>query len=180
MVVSAKITVPTAQLERLGSRAPVAISRALNRAGTSGRAGMVTAISRDMRLKAGTVRERIHLDNATPTKLSVTFYASAQRVPVYDFGAKGPVPSRGRGRGVTAKTPARRYPRAFIATMRSGHVGVFQRVGTSRLPIRELFGPSIAHVFVKHLAVGIARAKESLAKNLGSEIRYEAEVRNSA
>lgn len=29
---------------------------------------------------------------------------------------------------------------AFIATMKSGHKGVFKRTGTARLPIRELFG----------------------------------------
>lgn len=31
-------------------------------------------------------------------------------------------------------------PGAFIATMRSGHVGVFRRRGKSRLPIKELLG----------------------------------------
>lgn len=30
--------------------------------------------------------------------------------------------------------------RSFLATMRSGHEGVFQRLGSARLPIRELLG----------------------------------------
>ena len=84
------------------------------------------------------------------------------------------MPSRGRGRGVTAKVgPSRtRYPHAFLAQMRSGHLGVFQRVGRTRLPIRELRGPSIAHVFGKYVAVGIARGEEQLKKNLQSEFRF--------
>ena len=37
------------------------------------------------------------------------------------------------------------YKSAFIAKMKSGHVGVMKREGTARLPIRELFGPNPAH-----------------------------------
>lgn len=44
---------------------------------------------------------------------------------------------RVRGRGS--------YRSAFIATMASGHAGVFKRSGKSRLPVRELFGPNPAH-----------------------------------
>jgi hypothetical protein len=35
------------------------------------------------------------------------------------------------------------YRRAFIATMRTGHTGVFERKGRERLPIRELYGASV-------------------------------------
>jgi hypothetical protein len=35
------------------------------------------------------------------------------------------------------------YRHAFIRTVRHGHVGVFERKGRERLPIRELYGPSI-------------------------------------
>jgi hypothetical protein len=37
------------------------------------------------------------------------------------------------------------YRSAFIARMSNGHTGVMKRVGGSRLPIRELFGPNPAH-----------------------------------
>jgi hypothetical protein len=36
---------------------------------------------------------------------------------------------------------------AFVARMESGHVGVFKREGTKRLPIRELFTVGLAGVF---------------------------------
>lgn len=35
-------------------------------------------------------------------------------------------------------------PPAFMAMMKSGHIGVFQRVGQARYPIRQLFGPGVA------------------------------------
>lgn len=163
-----------ARLKQLGARAPRVIARSLNRAGSSGRTAMARAVSQDMKLKVGDVRSRIHILEATSTRLSVTLYASAARLPLILFRASGPEPSRGRGRGVSANLGGRRrYPRAFIATMGSGHRGVFERVARARLPIYELRGPSIAHVFKKHEQVGIDRAMAQLAKNLGHELEFE-------
>jgi len=89
------------------------------------------------------------------------------------------VPSRGKGRGVTARLGGRtkRYSNAFLATMASGHQGVFQRKTTARLPIKELFGPSIGHVFLKLIDIGKARAIEQFGKNLVAELRFLARKR---
>lgn len=58
--------------------------------------------------------------------------------PLYELGATQNAKGvRVRGRGS--------YRSAFIAQMGSGHRGVMKRVGKSRLPIRELFGPNPAH-----------------------------------
>ncbi len=70
--------------------------------------------------------------------------------------------------------------------MKSGHRGVYTRgnkanpLGRARLPIRELFGPSIAHVFERNVAIGLARGQEQLAKNLRSEFRYVLALEASA
>jgi len=163
-----------AKLAALGSRAPQVVARSLNRAAMSGRTAMARVVSKDMGLKVGDVRERITMRDATPARLSVTLFASAKRLPLILFRATGPEPSFGRGRGVGATLGGRkRYPRAFLATMGSGHRGVFERRGKLRLPIYELFGPSIALVFKKHEQVGIDRAMEMLGKNLGHELEFE-------
>jgi hypothetical protein len=89
----------------------------------------------------------------------------------------------GRGDPYKRGGGGRTIPNAFIARMQSGHVGVFQRVAgssgrrgpapnRSQLPIRELFGPSIWQVFKKYEAVGLARGREQLIKNLQSEFRF--------
>jgi hypothetical protein len=166
------------------ARFPNAIVRALNRAGVSTRALMASKVAGDTKLRVGTVRDEIRIDRATPKKPTVRLEIRGRRIPLIEFRARGPVPSRGRGRGVTATLPsgAGRYPHAFIATMRSGHTGVFQRVPgaqrhgpaphRSQLPIYELRGPSLPHVFAKYAGEGLARGQESLLKNLQSELQF--------
>jgi hypothetical protein len=135
---------------------------------------MVRVVASDMGLKAGDVRERIWKTDARADRPHATLFASPTRVPLIDFSARETRSTRGKGRGVTAKMPggAGKYPHAFIATMRSGHRGVFQRQGRGRFPIYELTGVSIVFVFAKHVAVGLARGEEQLIKNLQSELRF--------
>ncbi len=163
-----------AAVERLKAKAPMAQARALNRAIASAKTAMVRVISDDLGVKASEVRDRIGVEDARPDRLRARLSASYKRIPLIDFKAQGPEPSLGKGRGVTAKLGRSRgrYPDAFIATMTSGHRGVFRRKSLGRLPIRELFGPSVAHVFVKHVDVGLARGEEQLLKNLQSEFRF--------
>lgn len=174
-----------AMVARLRKKAPVAQVRALNRAIASANTAMLRVISTDMGVKIGDLRDKIKVQQATPERLRARLYASAKRIPLIDFGAKGPEPSRGRGNGVTVKLgrARTRIPNAFIAKMKSGHRGVYRRVdnGTGRrgplpyrsqLPIRELFGPSIWKVFTKNKQIGIDRGREQLIKNLQSEFRF--------
>lgn len=160
---------------RLRAKTPIAIARALNRSITSGKTVMVRAIAADLRMKQSDVRDNIGTNLATAERHVAQLTASPKRIPIIDFGAKGPEPSRGKGRGVTARIGGAakgRYPNAFITTMQSGHRGVFQRKGKTRLPIYELFGPSIAHVFEAHVSEGLAKAQEVLAKNLAHELKF--------
>lgn len=148
--------------------------RALNRAMASARTVMVREIARDMGLKAKDVREVMVLREAHAGRLEATLEASAKRIPLIDFKARGPEPSHGKGTGVRYRLPGGRNhaPHAFIATTRSGHRGVFQRRGLGRLPIVELAGPSLVRVFKKHRALGLARAQEAFVQNFGHELAF--------
>jgi hypothetical protein len=156
----------------LGSQAPVAASRAINRTLLSVVTAMARPVSQSLRLAVGEVKKRVITIQATRTRLTGHIEASNKPIPIILFGATGPEPSRGTGRGVTAKTQTRRYPHAFIATMRSGHRGVFQRVGKPRLKIRELREASVAAVWIKHEDIGQARGNEQLQKNLQHEVDF--------
>lgn len=157
----------------LGAKFPIASARALNRAGGSMRTLQAREMSKDLRLKVGTVREELKLTKATKERQAVQLSVSGRRLPVEKFNARGPLPSMGKGRGVRANLPGGRYPHAFRARMpRSGHVGVFQRLGKDRLPIRELFGPSLPQVFRKFSEATLARGHEQLVKNLASETKF--------
>lgn len=170
-------------IDRLKSQArAIAIPRALNKSIASAKTAMNRVIAKDMGMKVGDVAAKIGVESATADRHSARLSASYKKIPLIKFGANGSNPSRGRGR-VTANTGGGRqaYPGAFIATMPgSDHTGVFRRMAgvavRSRDPrtqgIRELQGPSIAQVFVKHQAVGLARAQEQLVKNLNSEFRF--------
>lgn len=175
---------------RLQARAPQAIVRALNRSVASATTLAVRLISQDTGIKradlVGTTRrnQRIWTSEATTGHPVAYVEASLARIPLADFRAKGPTPSRGKGRGVTARVQggSRRYPHLFLARMASGHVGVFGRVprltGRSarawspNLPIAERYGPSVVHVFEQHTEAIKARAEEQLVKNLQSEFKF--------
>lgn len=172
-----------AGIAAIGSRFPSALSRALSRTATSTRALMVQNIAADTGLTSRKVRDSIAINKYGSEAVQVE--AKGTRIPLIEFGARGPEPSRGKGRGVSYRLPTGRgnAPHAFIATMPSGHRGVFERKpnaehkraakgGRTMLPIRELKGPSIVNVFKKFLPDGAKRAQEVLSTNLRHEIQY--------
>lgn len=157
-------------------RAQRAIVRALNRAIASARTLVVREVARDIGLKVSDVRAATPQSQATSTRPEARIWTNLKRIPLIKFSARGPEPSRGRGRGVTYRIGAGRsrgrVDRGFIATMASGHRGVFQRRGPGRLPVVELRGPSLGHIFAKHRAAGLAKAVESFESNLDHEIDF--------
>jgi len=148
-------------------RADRILVRALNRGINSGRTFMQREIARDTGLRVGDARAAIVMREATIAHPEAKLTASLRRIPLIDFRATAT-----RRGGVRARLTggAGHYPHAFIATMRSGHRGVFQRVDRARLPIRELHGPSLGHVFAKYRAAALARAEESFRTNLDHEL----------
>lgn len=76
-----------------------------------------------------------HLDD-----VSVVVVASGKAVPLFLY------PHRQARKGVSVavnKGQRKLIPSAFVALVR-GHRGVFRRVGAPRLPIKELYGSSVA------------------------------------
>lgn len=167
------------------AKASQAMVRAMNRSIASGRTAMVRAITADTGLKSRDVRDAIVMREATLNRPEAKLAASLERLPLSKFDAHGPEPSRGQGRGVSYRLPTGRgrIDDAFIATMRSGHRGVFKRIGpsvrksprgwTKNLPIEELHGPSLGKVFAKFRQMGIDRTLATFEKNLDHELQFE-------
>ena len=163
------------ELREMGRQAPIIVARALNRAQTAGKTATVKAVAQDTGLTQKYVARDLKVDKASRTQLRASLEISGRRLPLIAFQARGPEPSRGRGRGVSYRLPTGRgrIPEAFIATVGiGGHRGVFKRRTKKRLPISELRGPSIPHVFEKYVPVFERVAGESLVKNLRSEIDF--------
>lgn len=164
-----------ARYQALKQKLPNALARAINRTIGSVRTVMVREIAGDIGSSSKGVRDALSLREAVPERPEAILGAKLKRIPLIQFNATGPEPSRGRGRGVSYKLGSQgrnRIQTAFIATMPSGHRGVFVRKARARLGIRELFGPSIGHVFGKHRDAGLARARQTLVPNLRHELDF--------
>ena len=149
--------------------------RALNRALIAGRTAMARDIAGDTGIGVRDVTKALSERRATIERAEAAFGATIRRIPLIYFKA------RQTATGVTARLTggAGQYPSAFIARMRSGHEGVFQRkfigsIGTrrvKRLSIVELFGPSLGHVFAKHRPAGLARTMEAFDTAFAHELQ---------
>jgi hypothetical protein len=166
-----------AAMQQYPGKTQKATVRALNRALATGHTAMARLVAKDIGLKVGDVKAAIQTREATTARLEVRLAASLKRIALEKFGAKGPAPSRGKGRGVSYRIGAQgrtRVETAFLATVGAGHRGVFVRKGTSRLPIRELFGPSIGGVFAKYRPQGIDAMREAFTDRLAHELKFAA------
>lgn len=162
------------ELEDLGRRAPAIMARAVNRGGTAGKTAVVRAVAGDTGIQQKNIERELRVDKANSAFPRFSIEILGRRIPLIAFQARGPEPSRGKGRGVSYRLPTGRgrIADAFIATMPAGHRGVFRRVAKRRLPIIELFGPSIPHVFEKFIPLFGQVAMDSFAKNLAHEISF--------
>jgi hypothetical protein len=176
---AAEITIASAAAEAVLDQMPglvaQATARALNRGILASRTVMVREMSRDLGMRQADLRDRLRIVEATGSRLSARLSVSGKRLPLITFSARGPEPSRGKGRGVSYRLPGggrNRHPHAFISTMRTGHRGVFVRARKGRLPIRELFGPSLPRVFGKFRPQALARGLEQFRKTLIAELQF--------
>jgi hypothetical protein len=172
-----------------------AIPRALNRTLTTAQAQAAREIvDAGYGLKVGAIKKSLDLTRATPNRLTAILRATGRPIPLINYGA------RQTAAGVTVNVLHGRklIPGAFIATMPSGHEGVFVRVGSSArlpggvsagkaqrsprgaggkkhgLPIRELYGPSIPKAFGNRVVRdALTQAvKERFPTALDQELRY--------
>jgi hypothetical protein len=170
------------EFERYPRRAQRIIVRALDRGGNAADTLMSRAIAKDVGLKVADVKKALRRRRPTLSEPEFTMAARFRRIPLIKFSARGPRPSRGRGRGVSYNLGEgggrNRIANAFIATVRragqdgehSGHEGVFVRVGKGRLPIKQRYGPSLGKVFAKYRAEALARGMEVFETTLNHEL----------
>lgn len=148
--------------------------RSLNRAIVSGQAVIARLIATDTGLKVKDVKAAFTLSQATDAAPDASVSAGFKRIPLIQFNAKdsGSKLTKALGGGVSYNVGDMRkaIPNAFIATMKTGHRGVFVRVGRKRLPIKELFGPSIGKVFLKFQFDGQRRAEDAFLANFEHEL----------
>lgn len=105
-------------------------------------------------LRSATVKARLSYDSIRVGHYQATIRSSRRPIPLYDFPGTAQTSTGVRTRA-WGKTQVIRS--AFIATMRSGHVGAYRRRGRSRLPIKQLWGPTIYGTFATPQVQGLIR-----------------------
>jgi hypothetical protein len=157
-------------LRELREQSPRAVTRALNRTIESVQTQAGREVAAETGLPVRKVRASMRVIRATFSTLRAALQVRGVRIPLIEFHA------RQTRSGVSYRLPRGRgsAPSAFIATMASGHQGVFKRRAKARLPITELFGPSLPKAFLQdRVRQALERvAASGLAKNLQHEIDF--------
>lgn len=157
MAVALKVSTDTAGLSRklndkLVKRAPRALVAGINKVGRGAYTLSVREIQADVGASSQkTIRRNLAYHQATHAKPEAQLIARSakkERIPIYELKPRPKsVTKRRPAGGVRYGASSKLIPSSFIARMKSGHISVFKRQEKSRLPISELFGPSVAKVF---------------------------------
>jgi hypothetical protein len=163
-------------MSRLGALRPPRLDRpvALALVDTARASSTLAAriIAKRLRLKAAEIRPRIRYDNVSVGQYSTYIRSSRKFFPLIAFSA------RQNAVGVTASTPwngkRQTFKSAFIANA-GGSPRVFRRVGRSRLPIKQLWGPSVHGTFKQPDVASQVKAniKTRLPINLARRVKAE-------
>jgi hypothetical protein len=185
----AKLRELTKLLEAVPRGVPRALTSAINKTLSRLRTIEARAVRDELNLPYGEILQRIALRKATSTTLAGSVRTSRKAVPLIKYGAKQ------TAAGVSVRCRRSKGPEtihgAFIATMPSGHVGVFKRapdathrkvinVKTGRrvsesLKINEQYGPTVVGVLAhKPGMIDVLRGQgeEILEKNIDSAAKW--------
>lgn len=138
----------TRTLGDMSRKLPVVLVRSLNSTIKKAKVDTSRAIGREVRLKQGDIKKGIQIRKASRGRMVAIMKLSKKRYGLIKFAARQLI--KGVSFSIKRSGGRRRLRTAFRQTMPiRGHKGVFRRrkTTTPRLPIVELFGPSIAGVF---------------------------------
>ncbi len=147
------ITVDTREFERqakafaaVGKNIRPALARAINHTGDKARTQVTRALAEQTGASYSTVRKALRTIPAGGTTLIYRIVSTGGYMSLKEFDA------RQRPEGVRAAPWGKRrvFPHTFIVPSLGGHV--FERTGSSRYPIRKLWGPAIPKEMVKDKA----------------------------
>lgn len=172
MEINIKANVDDALRENSANKRRVvqAAVRSLNRTADQVRGAGVKAMAEELNLKQKTVRDKMRVVRAKRETLLAIVIATGKPIGMINFRA------RQTAAGVTAMLFKKRklYKGAFISTMPGGHVGVFRRRSKKRLPIREMWGPSIpATMAQKHIYSALEKVVDvRWPINFAADLKY--------
>jgi len=156
-----------------------AVYRAAQRAAQSGVTIVKREISDETTLKQSTiakaVKKYVHGNPIAEYSIGVRISDTARPLSEFNFTPKTPKPRTAPTVEIYRGVKKKFEKGAFVQRMPSGHIGVFERVGKNRLPIRELRGPAITGIFKENEGLQdrvFDRIYEILEKRINHELHY--------
>jgi len=123
-------------IARADKRIPI---RAVNHVGNKGYTAMARATARQAGLKVGDTKKVMKKRLAHAGDPTFRIIARGAHFPAYKFAGR----QTRKGASAAPWRKRRVFPGTFVARMASGHVGIFRRLSSRRLPVKELWGPAV-------------------------------------
>lgn len=126
-----------------------ALSNAINRGISRVKTGAIRRVKEIYTVQSGAFNEatRIRVNKASTGNLVGFVSFAGYKIPLYKFKVTPTAPGvKKQVRAAVMKGGGTPFEDAFIAQMRSGHIGVFERETRKRLPIEEKMGLSAAQM----------------------------------
>lgn len=134
-------------------RRNAAYARAINKAVAQARTQWVRFIVKSTQLPYGYVRSATVVFNASAARPTATLTVSGRYLTLFRYAlAAGGKPFLLPSGVVAGRWGMHRG--AFIAKMPNGHIGIFARTSKKRLPLKQLYGPSVPRPLLDERKVG--------------------------
>lgn len=153
-----------------------AFSSVMQRANSAVRTEVVKGITEVYAISKQNIRAETTIRTSTRKAdggIVGTVSFAGYKIPLYRFNVSPTLPIQGatvKAAVLKESTPTP-FEQAFIAQMKSGHTGAFERDGKSRLPISEFMGPSTAQMAAN--SVVIEQVEEKAQEVINKRIEHE-------
>lgn len=137
------------RLGKLRARAPQALYRAINDAVSGAFTEEKKAASEKYNVAQKNVAPTLRKAKASKSNLKGAVISTGKRIPLYDFKNKDGDPISVAVKKGNSMKPLNGDPKAFIATMKNGHIGIFERKGTLQKG-RKTRRPGVQRTVNKH------------------------------
>lgn len=151
-----------------------AVGSALTRAAASGKTAAKGAVTQEYAISQSEFLARTrninHFVRESDGGISVVFGFRGHVIPLLKFNTR----VNGSGQVVTQvkrSSSAETLNRAFSASM-GGHRGIYERVGASRFPVKELYGPATPQMMLANAEV-TDTMEEKMAETYEKRIDHE-------
>lgn len=163
-------------LKKTPEKVNAVLSRAVNRAVTNVKSNISKKVRENYVIKASDVKNTLQISKATQKQPFAFVRSVGKRIDLTKFRLspssprpKNP-PKGGYRMQVMKREGLKTVPRGFLAEAR-GSIGMFQRTGSARFPIKRLTGPSIPQMIERKDTLEYIESEAK--KMLSSRIQHE-------